>query len=136
VARTVVEANPAEQGHETILLVEDEAAILRLATRMLERRGYVVLAAGTPREALRLAETHQGEIQLLMTDVIMPEMDGHELAEILLAQFPRLKRLFMSGYTAEAIGRHGVLEAGVSFLPKPFSSGELAAKVRKVLDGD
>ncbi len=125
-----------EHGHETILLVEDEPAILRLSRKLLERLGYLVLTAASPGEAIRLAQEYAGEIHLLITDVVMPEMNGSELARNLLTLHPNLKRLFMSGYTAEVIAHHGVLEAGVEFLQKPFSSGELAAKVRDVLDED
>jgi CheY-like chemotaxis protein len=114
-------ADPALRGHETILLVEDEPAILALTTRMLALQGYTVLAARTPGEAIRLARAHPGELHLLMTDVVMPEMNGRALATTLLAFSPTLKRLFMSGYPANVIAHHGVLEAGVSFIQKPFS---------------
>jgi two-component system cell cycle sensor histidine kinase/response regulator CckA len=124
---------PALRGHETILLVEDEPAILRLATVLLERQGYTVLAAAAPREAIRLARECVGEIHLLLTDVVMPGMNGRDLARNLLVLHPHLKRLFMSGYTADVIADHGVLEDGVSFIQKPFSIKDLAAKVRAVL---
>ena len=123
-----------ERGKETVLLVEDELAILDVATQMLEMQGYRVLAAATPGAAIRLAEEHRGEIHLLMTDVVMPEMNGRELAEKLLSLYPGLKRLFMSGYTADAIAHHGVLDEGVQFIQKPFTFKTLAAKVREVLD--
>jgi YesN/AraC family two-component response regulator len=93
-----------------------------------------VLAADTPGEAIRLAREHIGEIQLLITDVIMPEMNGRDLANNLQSLYPRLKCLFMSGYTADAIAYQGVLEEGVHFIQKPFSVKNLAAKVREVLD--
>lgn len=127
-------ADPALRGHETILLVEDEPAILALTTRMLALQGYTVLAARTPGDALRLAREHPGELHLLMTDVVMPEMNGRALAQTLLAIYPTLKRLFMSGYPANVIAHHGVLEAGVAFLQKPFSLTDLAAKVREALE--
>ena len=92
-----------------------------------------MLAAGTPGEALRLAETHPGQIHLLMTDVVMPEMNGRDLAKNLLSLYPNLKRLFMSGYTADVIAQHGVLDEGVHFLQKPFSMQDLAARVRQAL---
>ena len=101
---------------------------------MLEKLGYPVLVAPTPGEALRLAQEHSGEIHLLMTDVVMPEMNGRDLAQRLLSLYPNLKRLFMSGYTANFIAHHGVLEEGVHFIQKPFSMRDLAAKVREVLE--
>lgn len=125
---------PVMGGQETILLVEDDAAILDMTMMMLEGMGYTVLAANSPDKAIRLAKEHAGEICLLMTDVIMPEMNGRDLAKNLLSLYPRLKYLFMSGYTADIIAQHGVLGAGVSFIQKPFSIQELAATVRKVLD--
>jgi two-component system cell cycle sensor histidine kinase/response regulator CckA len=127
---------PVQQGQETILLVEDESSILLLGKRMLESLGYRVLAAGTPGEALWLAEQNSGEIHLLITDVIMPEMNGRDLARSLLSLYPDLKRLFMSGYTADVIAHHGVLDEGVHFIQKPFSKTELSLKVREVLRGD
>jgi signal transduction histidine kinase len=125
---------PAVCGRETVLLVEDEPAILQMTTRMLERMGYTVLAANRPGEAMRLAETHPGQIHLLMTDVVMPEMNGRDLAKNLISLYPNLRRLFMSGYTANVIAHHGVLDEGVHFIQKPFSKEELAARVRKALE--
>ena len=127
-------AKPAKRGHETILLVEDEPAILKMTTKILERQGYTVLAASTPSEAIRRTEAHPGEIHLLLTDVVMPEMNGRDLAKNLLSFYPNLKRLFMSGYTANVIACHGVLDEGVNFLQKPFAMQDLAAKVREALD--
>ena len=127
-------APPAKRGQETILLVEDEPMILDIATTMLERQGYTVMAAATPGEAIRLAREHAGEIHLLMTDVVMPEMNGRDLAKNLLSLYPNLKRLFMSGYTADVIAHHGVLDEGVQFVQKPFSVQTLAVKIREVLD--
>lgn len=121
------------QGHETILLVEDEPSILKMTTMMLERHGYTVLSANTPGEAHRLARESASEIHLLITDVVMPEMNGRDLAKKLLTFYPNLKRLFMSGYTANVIAHHGVLDEGVHFIQKPFSKKDLAAKVRSVL---
>jgi len=123
-------------GDETILVVEDERAILEMIATMLQTQGYNVLAAGTPGEAIRLATEHSGEIPLLLTDVVMPEMNGRELAGSLRSLHPRLKSLFMSGYTADVIAHHGVLDEGVRFIQKPFSIQELAAKVRQALDSD
>jgi len=125
---------PAERGQETILLVEDEPMILDIATTMLDRQGYTVMAAATPGEAIRLAREHAGEIHLLMTDVVMPEMNGRDLAKNLLSLYPNLKCLFMSGYTADVIAHHGVLDEGVQFIQKPFSVQTLAVKIREVLD--
>ncbi len=132
-AATAMDA-PGPGGRETILLVEDEPSLLALTTTMLERFGYRILAASTAHEALRLAKAHAGEIHLLITDVVMPEMNGRELARQLLSLYPDLKRLFMSGYTADVIARQGVLDDGVNFLQKPFSRNQLGLKVREVLD--
>lgn len=123
-------------GAETILLVEDEPSILRMTRMMLERMGYKVLAAGTPGEAIALAREYAGQIHLLMTDVVMPEMNGRDLAGNLLALYPDLKRLFMSGYTANLIAHHGLLDEGVNFIQKPFSREQLGKKVREALDKD
>lgn len=114
---------------ETVLVVEDEAANLQMDKAMLERLGYRVLAAGTPGEAIRLAEKHSSEIHLLITDVVMPEMNGWDLAERLQSLYPSMKILFMSGYTANVIA-HRVLDEGVNFIQKPFSMKDLAVKVR------
>ena len=127
-------SEPAAHGSETILLVEDEPTVLEMTRMMLEKLGYTVLAAATPGEAIRLAEAHTGEIHLLMTDVVMPEMNGRDLVRNLLTRYPNLKSLFMSGYTADVIAHHGVLDPGVNFIQKPFSIKNLAAKVREVLD--
>ena len=127
------EARLAPPGHETILLVEDELSLLNMTRSMLERQGYTVLAASSPGEAIQLADKHAGRIHLLMTDVIMPDMNGRDLASRLLVRYPGLKCLFMSGYTAEVIAQHGVLEAGICFIPKPFTLPELMAKVREAL---
>ncbi len=120
-------------GHETILLVEDEPAILELGQLMLESFGYQVLVADTPGAAIRLATQHSGPIHLLMTDVVMPEMNGWDLAKELSSLYPNLKHLFMSGYPASIIARQGVAHANVNFIQKPFSLETLAVKVREVL---
>jgi DNA-binding NtrC family response regulator len=122
------------RGHETVLLVEDESAILEITTTMLEHLGYTVLAASTTGEAIRLANEHPGEIHLLITDVVMPEMNGRKLAERLMPLHPNLKLLFMSGYTSNVIAHQGVLNEGVCFIQKPFSMKDFATKVREVLD--
>ncbi len=126
---------PAPQGgKETILLVEDEEAVLNLAKTMLERLGYTVIAATSPTAALRLSENYKEDIQLLLVDVVMPEMTGRDLAERLIPTRPKLRTLFMSGYTANVIAHRGVLDEGVFFVQKPFSSKDLAAKVRETLE--
>ncbi|MCU0577955.1 MAG: PAS domain S-box protein [Desulfobacterota bacterium] len=125
-------ALPRGRG-ELVLLVEDEAAILHMGRAMLEGLGYTVLTAGTPGEALRLAQGRRTEIRLLITDVIMPEMNGRELAQMLDHLKPGLPCLFTSGYTANVIAHHGVLDEGVQFLQKPFSLKDLARKVRQIL---
>ena len=124
----------AAGGHETILLVEDEAAILDMAANLLRRQGYTVLAAATPGEALGLADTCARTIDLLLTDVIMPEMNGRDLARRLLDRQPGLRQLYMSGYTADVIGSHGVQDEGLNFIAKPFTMKNLARKVRAVLE--
>jgi YesN/AraC family two-component response regulator len=130
----MAQGQQAERGHETIMLVEDEPAILKMTTIMLEKLGYTVLATSKPAEAIRLAQERPGRIDLLMTDVVMPGMNGLDLARKLLTIYPDLKRLFMSGYTANVIAHHGVLYEGVNFIQKPFSRKSLAAKLRQVLE--
>ncbi len=131
-AQTAV--RPALGGHETILLVEDEPAILKVTKRMLEGLGFHVLAASTAVDAIRLARENS-QVHLLLADVIMPDRNGRDLANALLALFPNLKRMFMSGYTADVLAQHGVAEDGLNFIQKPFTKAELAAKVRETLDG-
>jgi DNA-binding NtrC family response regulator len=96
--------------------------------------GYTVLTASTPGEAIHLAEEHAGRIHLLITDVVMPKMNGWDLAKRLLSLYPDLRSLFMSGYTANVIAQRGVLEEGIHFMQKPFSINDLAAKVRDALE--
>lgn len=119
---------------ETVLLVEDDASILKLGERMLEDLGYSVMSAATSPEAINLAGKHSGSINLLITDVVMPDMNGRELSDHLQSLYPELKVLFMSGYTANVIVHRGVLDEGVNFILKPFSKKDLAMKVREVLD--
>ncbi|MFH1140484.1 MAG: PAS domain S-box protein, partial [Chloroflexota bacterium] len=121
-------------GAETVLVVEDEAAVRNLTTRSLRARGYTVLAAANGVEALRVAQEYSGRIHLLFTDVVMPELDGKQLSERLKALHPETRVLFTSGYTDEAISHRGVLEPGVAFLQKPFASAALLRKIRDVLD--
>jgi two-component system cell cycle sensor histidine kinase/response regulator CckA len=129
---------PAEvdlpRGSETILLVEDEASLCELVRECLEASGYKVLEASHGTAALDVGERHQGRIDLLMTDVVMPGMSGRELAERLRASRPEIRTLYMSGYTDNAVVRHGVLAEDVAFLQKPFTVAELARRVREVLD--
>jgi CheY-like chemotaxis protein len=132
--QTTASAESVLRGDEVILLVEDEPTLLQMSKTMLERLGYNVLATTTPSEAIRLAGEYSGQIHLLATDVIMPELNGRELAARLQQSRPEMKCLFMSGYTADIIARHGVLKEGVLFLQKPFSKNELAAKVRKAFE--
>ncbi len=129
-------SSPPPTGQETVLLVEDEQAILNMASTILSKQGYSVLQANTPAEAIRLADEHEGIIGLVITDVIMPDMNGKDLVNKLLSRNPRLKCLYMSGYTADVISRHGVLDVGVNFIQKPFSLPALAGKVRQVLDSE
>jgi signal transduction histidine kinase/CheY-like chemotaxis protein len=119
---------------ETVLVVEDEPSLLKLTDAMLKGIGYRVLLAKNPLEALQLAEAQNDGIDLLLTDVIMPEMNGAELAVRLQAIFPRLKCLFMSGYTADVIAHHGILEKDVHFIQKPYAMAELAFKVRETIN--
>ncbi len=123
----------AASGAGTILLVEDEPMILEMTGMMLEHLGYRVLSTGRPSEAIRLVETWPDKIHLLLTDVVMPGMNGRDLATALGQRYPEMKCLFMSGYTADVIACHGVLEEGVFFIQKPFTMKDLAAKVREAL---
>ena len=124
-----------DKGNETVLVVDDEPTVLKMTTTMLERLGYSVLIASMPAEAIRLTEKHGKEIDLLLTDIIMPEMNGRDLAERLLSNQPGMRCLYMSGYTANIISKKGELDDGVFFIQKPFTQKELAAKIREVLDG-
>jgi len=128
------DAGASPRGHETILLVEDEPDLRDLALEILAMHGYVVLVAAEADEALRLADGHAGRLDLLLTDVMMPGMSGRELAVELAARRPGLRVLYMSGYTADAMAGHGVLEPEIMFLQKPYSPAALAHKVREVLD--
>ncbi len=123
-------------GGETVLLVEDEQAILRMGKMMLEMLGYNVLAAGGPEEALALEAGHKGPISLLLSDVVMPQMNGRELARRLLEKRPGMRCLFVSGYTADAIARQGILEEGLHFIEKPFRLETFAAAVYEVLNAE
>ncbi len=127
-------AIPAGNG-ETILIVEDEKTILEMLTTMLQDLHYTILAAPTPHKAMALAQKHAGKIHLLLTDVVMPEMNGRDLAAQLASVYPELKFLFMSGYTANVIAHQGVLDEGVQFIQKPFSMKDIAVKIQNILEG-
>ena len=124
----------AAVGKEVILVVEDEEGVRELVRDLLEANGYTVLTARSGKEALCVCSTHSGKISLIVTDVVMPEMGGPELALHMKAAYPGTKILFTSGYTDHAIVRNGVLDAGVAFIQKPFTPGNLARKIREVLD--
>ncbi len=121
------------RGSETILVVEDEDSVRDLVRRALERCGYRVLIAPTPNEALDIARVETDPIQLLLSDVILPQMSGSTLASQIVPGHPRMRVLYMSGYTDNAIVHHGVLSQGTPFLQKPFTPEALARKVRDVL---
>lgn len=121
---------------ETILLVEDETSLLALAKRILENEGYVVLAADTPEKALQQLEQHKGKIHMLVSDVIMPGMNGRELEVLVRKAQPTIRTLFMSGYTANIIADHGLLEESIHFIQKPFSRQPFIEKVRSILDAN
>ncbi|HPU29904.1 MAG TPA: PAS domain S-box protein [Syntrophorhabdaceae bacterium] len=127
------EAYPQSKG-ETILIVEDEKDVLELCVSMLEELGYRVISASTPFEAINKFKMHKDEIDLLITDVIMPEMNGKELSKMLLSIKPDLKCIFMSGYTNNAIIHNGIIESGISYLQKPFTLHELSSKVRETIE--
>ena len=122
-----------ERGNETILVVEDEPSVRSFTVAALKRYGYHVIEASDGDEAIAVAEQHSGRIQLLLTDVIMPGMNGKVLSERLKKSYPDLKVLLISGYTADAFSDRGVLDPGDVFLLKPFAPVELAGKVREVL---
>jgi two-component system, cell cycle sensor histidine kinase and response regulator CckA len=138
VARQPAAARPADtapaRGTETILVAEDEQAVRELVRSMMAGAGYQVLVAGSGQEALAIAAEHAGPIQLLLTDVVMPGMNGRELAEHLAAVRPDTRILFMTGYTDDAVVQHGVLGGAIALLPKPFSRQELLKAIRDVLD--
>jgi CheY-like chemotaxis protein len=119
---------------ETLLVVENEAAVKTVVQMALERYGYIVLTAESGSEALRLAAAHHGPIDLLITDVVMPDLRGPELARRLVAERPELVTLFMSGYTNDALGEDTAAPVPVDFIQKPFSPSTLAARVREMLD--
>jgi CheY-like chemotaxis protein len=131
------EAFPAEslRGEETVLVVEDEDSIRKLAVEVLEQHGYTVLSADDGEKALRIAAAHKGEIGLLLADVIMPRMGGRELYERLRKLRPGIKVLYVSGYTDDSIVRQRMLDPGIAFLQKPYTPKSLARKLKDVLNG-
>ena len=133
---TFVPASSTEepQGTETLLVVEDDDTVRQVVTTILRGAGYQVFDARTPGEALMLCEQHGSRFALLLTDTVMPKMNGRELAGRITAQLPEIKVLFMSGYTDDVILHHGVLDAGVPFIQKPLTAPALTQKVRRVID--
>jgi len=119
---------------KTILLVEDEESVRRLSVQILKRQGYKVLEASCGDDALVLSREHKEPIHIMLTDVVMPGMSGRELANQLKALHPKMKVLYMSGYTDNAIVNHGVLDEGINYIQKPFTMNALTRKVREVLD--
>ena len=127
---------PAQLGNETILVVEDEPSVREMTVKMLKKLGYVTIAAASGPEALDMCKSYNGHIALLLTDVVMPNMNGNQLADTLLASRPDLRVLYLSGYTENSVIHHGILDSSVAFLPKPFSRDALAAAIRDVLGKD
>ena len=119
-----------------VLIVEDEPLILNLAGKILQNVGYTVLPAGSPTKALRMAQAHTGDIALVVTDVVMPELNGRELVMRLKSFYPDIKCLFMSGYTADVIAHRGVIDEDFNFIQKPFSTRDLALKVAEAMTGE
>ena len=132
IAATQTSLTPAP-NEATILLAEDEPAVMTLTESILKSIGYKVIAANGPKEALKLSREYSGEIHLLLTDVVMPDMSGLDLSEQLVLERPSLKRLFMSGYTADVIATHGLMDTNIHFIQKPFTREALSEKVREAL---
>jgi two-component system, cell cycle sensor histidine kinase and response regulator CckA len=132
--RPASKPHPAEGGAETILVTEDEDIVRTISVRALEKRGYRVIQAHDAREALKLSKSHPGPIDLLLTDVVMPGMNGQELVAALKLTRPDARILYMSGYSREMVARHGVMESGAGFIEKAFSAEKLCRTVRAILD--
>jgi CheY-like chemotaxis protein len=126
--------HPAAQGTETVLLVEDEEGVRTLARKALEKYGYTVIEAPRPDAALRVVAQARGPVHILVTDVVLPNMSGRQLAERLQPERPDMRVLYISGYTDDAVVRHGIIEATMPFLQKPFTPDALVRKIRSVLD--
>ena len=126
----------ALDGDETVLVVEDDDMVRRLATGVLKKWGYRILEAPGGEEGMELLSQHQGPLDLLLTDIVLPGMNGRDLARAVSHRFPGIKTLFMSGYSDDVISHHGVLQEGIAFIQKPFSVRDLAARVRQLLDGE
>ncbi len=122
------------RGSETVLIVEDDGLLRNFTQKALQSYGYRILWAENGEHALKVGKEHDGRIDLMITDVVMPKMGGREAAERLQPLYPQMKVIYMSGYTDNAIVHHGVLELGLNFLEKPFSPQDLALKVREALD--
>jgi CheY-like chemotaxis protein len=127
-------SSPITHRKETILLVEDEPDILNICKFTLENNGYKVLNAATPGEAISIANKHKGHIHVLLTDVVLPEMNGCDLSKKLLSLYPDLRTLFMSGYTTDIITGHGLLDPGVNFIQKPFSINTLLLSLQNIFE--
>jgi CheY-like chemotaxis protein len=121
-------------GSETILIAEDDNSVRKLAQSTLKKKGYKVLVAENGEDALQISKAYDGSIDLIITDVVMPKINGKELVERLQPLFPDIKVIFMSGYTDNAIAHHGVLDSDMNFLEKPFTPEGLAKKAREILD--
>jgi CheY-like chemotaxis protein len=130
-----VEPSPLRRGTETVVVVEDNLALLQSISGVLKVLGYRVLPVSEPKEAIRLAQEFPGPLHLLLTDVVMPGMNGRDLVLAFRSACPGIKCLCMSGYTGDIISRQGILDQGLQFIQKPFSSHEIAEKLRNVLDG-
>ncbi|MGM0417930.1 MAG: PAS domain S-box protein [Thermodesulfobacteriota bacterium] len=132
--KTTSSTSEIEKGSETILVAEDEGAILNMTAVLLENIGYTVIKACSGTEAIKLAKSFSGKINLIITDVVMPDMNGKKLSEKIKKIYPEINTLFMSGYTANVIAHHGVLEKNINFINKPFSKTDLSSKIREILD--
>jgi CheY-like chemotaxis protein len=133
-ASPVAAVQPEPRGDETILVVEDEPSVRNIAVKMLAQLGYATLSAASGAQALEIGKTHHGRIDLLLTDVVMPNMNGRQLARELAGARPEMKVLYVSGYTESAAIHHGIVDSSDAFLPKPFTRGVLAKTIRNVLE--